>query len=118
MINLKEVLHSFSDEKQQDFIIYLNKKNKRKDSKDSQLVSLLLSDNLSSKEVSEKLYGIQNKVALHALRKRLFQSLINFTANISMKEENSIDVKLMKYLLSARNFLQKGHVKIGYQILF
>ncbi|MGJ8743142.1 hypothetical protein [Polaribacter sp.] len=118
MINLKEVLHSFSDEKQQDFIIYLNKKNKRKDSKDSQLVSLLLSDNLSSKEVSEKLYGIQNKVALHALRKRLFQSLINFTANISMKEENSIDVKLIKYLLSARNFLQKGHIKIGYQILY
>ena len=76
-----------------------------------QLVRLLLQDNFSSKEISENLYNKQNKVALHALRKRLFQSLIDFTANLSMKEENSIDIQLIKYILSARSFLKKGQIK-------
>ncbi|WP_405604996.1 hypothetical protein [Polaribacter sp. Asnod1-A03] len=117
MINIKEILTTFPQQQQQDFIAFLIKKNKRKDTKNVQLVKLLLIDNLSSVEVSEKLYGKQNKAALHALRKRLFKSLIDFTANLSIKEENSIDMQLIKYILSARNFLQKGQIKIGYQIL-
>ena len=117
MINLKEVLSTFTKEQQQDLIIFLDKRNKRKDAKNGQLVKLLLEDHLSSTEISHKLYGKQNKVALHALRKRLFQSLIDFTANMSMKEENSIDILLIKYILSARSFLKKGQTKVGYQIL-
>ncbi|MCH3885135.1 hypothetical protein [Tenacibaculum aquimarinum] len=117
MINLKEVLSTFNEDKQQELLSYLDKKNKRKDAKNIQLVKLLLSDRLSSTEISDKLYGKQNKAALHALRKRLFQSLIDFTANLSIKEENSIDMKLIKYILSARNFLLKGQIKVGYQIL-
>jgi hypothetical protein len=117
MINLKEILNTFSDEQQQDFLLYLDKKNKRKDAKNCQLVKLIISDNLSSVEISNKLYGKQNKAALHALRKRLFQSLIDFTANMSMKEENSIDIKLIKYIISARSFLQKGQFIIGFKVL-
>jgi len=117
MINLKKVLSTFTTEQQQDFLSYLDKKNKRKDAKNCLLVKLLLKDNMSSSEISNKLYGKQNKVALHALRKRLFQSLIDFTANISMKEENSIDILLIKNILSARYFLKKGQIKVGYQIL-
>ncbi|WP_282073774.1 hypothetical protein [Polaribacter atrinae] len=117
MINLKKVLSTFTTEQQQDFLSYLDKKNKRKDAKNCLLVTLLLEDNMSSSEISNKLYGKQNKVALHALRKRLFQSLIDFTANTSMKEENSIDILLIKNILSARYFLKKGQIKVGYQIL-
>ncbi|GAB7256416.1 hypothetical protein [Polaribacter sp. OB-PA-B3] len=117
MINLKEILETFTKENRKEFILYLEKKNKRKGVKNIQLVRLLLSDNFSSTEISLKLYGKQNKVALHALRKRLFKSLIDFTANLSMREENSIDIQLIKYILSARNFLKKGQIKVGYQIL-
>ncbi|MFK8060564.1 MAG: hypothetical protein AB8B78_10785 [Polaribacter sp.] len=117
MINIKEILNTFTKEKQQEFILFLEKKNKRKDAKNTQLVQLLVTDSFSSKEISEELYGKQNKVALHALRKRLFQSLIDFSANVSIKEENSIDIQLIKHILSARSFLQKGQIKIGYQIL-
>lgn len=117
MINLKAILTSFTDEKQQEFIIYLDKKNKRKDAKNIQLVHLLLTDNLSSKEICIKIYGTDNKAALHALRKRLFQSLIDFTANSNLKEENSIDMQLIKFIISARTFLQKGQFDIGYKIL-
>ncbi len=117
MVNLKEVIYTLNKEKQQEFISFLDKKNKRKDAKNIELVTLLLTKNLSSKELNISLYGKENKVAFHALRKRLFQSLIDFTANISMSEENSTDILLIKQLISARAFLKKGQYKIGYQIL-
>jgi hypothetical protein len=117
MIHLNKILRTLNKDKQQEFINYLDKKNKRKDAKNIQLVKLLLADNFSSQEISEKIYGTQNKVALHALRKRLFQSLIDFTANTSIKEENSLDIRLIKYIIAARNFLQKEQIEVGYQIL-
>ena len=117
MINLNDILKTLNDDKQQEFITYLDKKNKRIDAKNIQFVKLLVADNYSSQEISEKIYGKQNKVALHALRKRLFQSLIDFTANTSIKEENSLDIKLIKYIIAARNFLHKNQIEVGYQIL-
>lgn len=117
MVDLKEIINSFTQEKQQEFINYLDKKNKRKDAKNIQLVKLLLFDNLSSTEICTQLYNKDNKVALHALRKRLFLSLIDFTANFTIKEENSIDMEMIKYILSARTFLKKGLYKVGGKIL-
>ena len=117
MINLKQVLSSFTDEKQKEFINYLEKKNKRKDAKNIALTKLLLHDNYSSKEMSEKLYGKQNIVALHALRKRLLNAIIDFSANSSFKEESSLNIKLIKQIVSARRFLEQEQIKIGYQIL-
>jgi hypothetical protein len=117
MIDLKEILHSFTSEKQQEFIHYLDKKNKRKDAKNIKLVKLLAFDNLSSKEISLKLYKKDNKVALHALRKRLFESIIDFTANTNIKEENSIDMQMIKYILAARTLLKKQQYEVGYKIL-
>lgn len=117
MIHIKEILIAFTKEEQEEFILFLSKKNKRKDVKNIELVKLLLSDHFSSKEIAEKLYGKQNKVALHALRKRLFTSLLDFTANLSIQQETSLDIQLIKYIISARSFLKKGQIKIAYQIL-
>lgn len=117
MINLKEIIISFPEEKQQELISYLEKKNKRKDAKNIELVKLLITYNLSSKETCKILYKKDNKPALHALRKRLFQSIIDFTANINLKEENSIDMQLIKFIIAARSFLEKELITIGFQIL-
>ncbi|WP_445750120.1 hypothetical protein [Polaribacter sp.] len=117
MINLKEIIHSFTLEKQQEFISFLEKKNKRTDTKNIQLIKLLIANELSSKEICHQLYKADNKIAFHALRKRLFQSIIDFTANTNLKEENSIDMQLIKYIISARTFLLKGQYNIGYKIL-
>ena len=117
MIDLREIINSFTKEQQQNFVSYLHKKNKRKDAKNVQLVHLLINSEASSKEICIQLYRKDNKVAFHALRKRLFQSLIDFTANSSLKEENSIDIQLIKFILSARTFLQKEQYEVGYKIL-
>ncbi|WP_189663348.1 MULTISPECIES: hypothetical protein [unclassified Polaribacter] len=47
----------------------------------------------------------------------MLDSIINFTANANLKEESSIDMQLITYILSARTFLQKGQFNIGYKIL-
>ena len=117
MINLKEILTSFTEEKQQEFISFLDKKNKRKDAKNIQLTKLLISNTFSQKEICIELYHSENKIAYHALRKRLFQSIIDFTASTNLKEENSTDIQLIKFILSARTFLQKKQYFVGYKIL-
>ncbi|MFK8061344.1 MAG: hypothetical protein AB8B78_14820, partial [Polaribacter sp.] len=114
---IKQIINSFTDDKQQEFIRFLNKKNKRKDAKNVKLIQLLMNESLSSKEISLQLYKKDNKVALHALRKRLFQSIIEFTANINLNDENSIDIQLIKYIVAARAFLKQGQINVGYKVL-
>ncbi|WP_298763962.1 hypothetical protein [uncultured Polaribacter sp.] len=117
MIDLKAIINSLSKEQQQEFLNYLNKKNKRQDAKNVQLVKLLRDKDLSSKEICIQLYKKDNKVAFHALRKRLFDSLIDFSANTSLRKENSIDIHLIKLIVSSRSFMLKKQFKIGFQIL-
>ena len=116
MIEIKEVLCSFEKDEYQEFIRFLKNKNKRNDTKNVELASLLRNTKLSSKEICKNLYK-GNEAAFHALRKRLFTSLIDFTANISIKYEVSTDMQLVKHLIAARNMLKKGFYKTGFYIL-
>ena len=117
MTGLNEIIHTFSLEEQQQFVLFLQKKNKRNDTKNVQLFQLLLEDTLSSDEISIAIYKKVNRDALYALRKRLYQSVIDFTSNLSMEDEVSIDMQIAKYLLAARSFLSKGHYKTAYKVL-
>ncbi len=117
MIDLKEVVSTFSLEEQQGFISYLKKKNKRPDNKNIQLFKLLLDESLSSKDIYITLYNHHRSGAYHALRKRLFQSIINFSANTSLEAENSIQMEVIRYILAARNYLQQKQYKTASKIL-
>lgn len=117
MTDLNTIVSTFSSENEQRFITYLEKKNKRNDTKNIQLFKLLIADELTSKEICRVLYNSANKDAYHALRKRLYQSLIDFIANINLDEENSVDMQIIKYILASRTFLIQKQPKIAYQIL-
>lgn len=117
MTDLNTIVATFSVEDQQRFISYLEKKNKRNDTKNIQLFKLLAEDQLTSKQICETLYDSNKKDAYHALRKRLYQSLIDFIANTNLEEENSVDMQIIKYILASRTFLIQKQPKIGYQIL-
>ena len=93
------------------------KKNKRSDTKNIQLFKLLQNDDLNSEDLCLKLYGSPKKAAYHALRKRLFQSIISFSANSSLEDENSIHMEIIKYILASRNYLQQKHYKTAYKII-
>ena len=117
MTDLNAIVSTFSIEEQQQFIKYLEKKNKRNDTKNIQLFTLLVKEEFSSKELCKAIYESDNKVAYHALRKRLYQSLIDFIANTNLEEENSIDMQIIKYILASRTFLINKQAKIAYAIL-
>ncbi len=117
MIDLKAITLTISEDDQQRFIQFLEKKNRRNDTKNIQLFKLLRNDKLDSKTICQTLYKDNNKVAYHALRKRLYQSLIDFTANISLEEENSIEMQAIKYILAARSCFVNNQPKVAYAIL-
>ncbi len=117
MTNLNDIISTFSYEDQQRFVTYLDKKNKRSDTKNIQLFNLILNHDLSSNDICIKLYGALKKDAYHALRKRLYQSIIDFIANNSLQDENSIDMQIIKYILAARSFLKHNQYKVAYKIL-
>ena len=116
-MNLTAIVSTFTLEEQHRFISYLEKKNKRNDIKNIQLFKLLAKNELSSNELCFKLYKSHRKNAYHALRKRLYQSLIDFIANTNLQAENSVDMILIKYLLASRTFLLYNKPKIAYKIL-
>ena len=112
-----DIVFSLNNEEKLRFIEYLSSKNRRKDTKNIQLFKLLSSGEYDTTIICQKLYGRLNRSAYHALRKRLFESLIDFTANISLDEESSIEMQVIKYLLAARAFLLQKNYKIAYKIL-
>ncbi|RKE91999.1 hypothetical protein [Ichthyenterobacterium magnum] len=116
-MNIEAIISTFSNEEQQRFISYLEKKNKRNDTKNIQLFKLLTKEELSSTAICQKLYKNNKKGAYHALRKRLYQSLIDFIANINLEEENSIDMQIIKYILASRTFLLHKKPIVAYKIL-
>lgn len=117
MTDLNAIVSTLSSEDEQRFVNYLEKKNKRNDTKNIQLFKLLAENQLTSKEICKHIYKSDNKDAYHALRKRLYQSLIDFIANINLEEENSVDMQIIKYILASRTFLIHKKPKIAYQIL-
>ncbi|WP_075340310.1 hypothetical protein [Tenacibaculum agarivorans] len=116
-MSLETVISSFSTDDYSRFLTFLNKKNKRTDVKNIELFRLVYTGELSSQEMCEQLYPNQKKDAYHALRKRLYESLIDFLASINLEEENSEKVEVIKYILVARSFLEQGQLVLGFKLL-
>ena len=117
MTDLNQIVSTFSSDEQQQFINYLERKNKRKDTKNIQLFKLLSKHDLDSKSICIKLYKTNNKDAYHALRKRLYQSIIDFTANTNLSEESSENMQIIKLILASRAFLFQRQYKVAYKLL-
>ena len=117
MTNLNEIVSTLSSEDQQHFIMFLERKNTRSDTKNVQLFKLLIKNELNSKEVCLKLYKAYKKEAYHALRKRLYSSIIDFIANLSLEEDKIIDMQIIKYILASRTFLLHKQYKVAFNIL-
>ncbi len=116
MIAIDMIISQFSTEEQQEFVKYLSYKNKRHDTKNIQLFKLLMA-NHSAKEIPQKLYGTDNKTAYHALRKRLWSSLLDFMATQSLTHEVSVELDITKRILVARNLLQQKQFKTAFNVL-
>ena len=117
MNDLKQIISTLSSDEQQQFISFLEKKNKRNDAKNIQLFKLLSKDDLDSSSICIKLYNSNKKDAYHALRKRLYQSIIDFIANVNLSEENSVNMQIIKLILASRTFWFHRQYKVAYKLL-
>tara|TARA_R110001632_G_scaffold78643_7_gene176322 strand:+ start:1666 stop:3147 length:1482 start_codon:yes stop_codon:yes gene_type:complete len=102
---LKTLINTLSLEEIQSFKAYLGRRNKRADTKNTQLLALLQKDELP-KKIDVILYGKPNRNAYHALSKRLHDNLIDFIASRSFETESSEELQVLKLLLSARIFYE------------
>ncbi len=116
-MNLNAIISSLSVDDYTRFTTYLHKKNRRTDVKNVQLFKLIYANELSSEAIFRTIYPTGKRDAYHALRKRLYDSLIDFLAALNLEEENSEKIAVIKYILVARSFLQQQEFASGFKLL-
>ncbi|MGG8497775.1 hypothetical protein ACQY1Q_15295 [Tenacibaculum sp. TC6] len=117
MKQLRQIISSFSEEQQQGFLLFLEKRNKRTDTKNILLFKLAQKGETSTEQICYELYGAHKREAFYTLKQRLYDSLIDFIAHTKIQGENSVDMLLIKYILAARDFLFHQNYKAAFKIL-
>ncbi len=116
MNTISSIISILNTEERREFISLLKKKNKRNDTKNVALFKLLES-NHSLKDVDLLLYKKPSKGAYHALSKRLYDSLIDFIASKSFKNEANEEIEALKLLVVSRIFFEHKQYLIGFKII-
>lgn len=115
-MEISTLILSFSPEESSAFKNYLRSKNKRLDSKNIDLYTLLRKETPIA-TIDTILYGKPNRNAYHALSKRLQDSLIDFIATRSFETETSDDMQVYKWILTARILYEKELYKPAKKLL-
>ncbi len=115
MTTILSIIDTLSEENKREFVSYLQKKNRRGDSKNIKLFKLINSG--KTKNLDTALYGKPSRNAYHALCKRLQDNLIDFIAAKSFSEETGDEMEILKLLLAARIFFEHKKNKIAFKTL-
>lgn len=111
---LQEVIQMMNSDDSKAFVDYLELKNKRKDVSNTKLFELLKTDDITG---IKKLYSGKNKDAYHAVRKRLYDTLVEFMANRSFENDTSQEHEVLRLLVVGRVFLEHGLNKAAFKCL-
>ncbi|WP_156339973.1 hypothetical protein [Nonlabens sp. YIK11] len=115
MNDLIVLIRSMQSDEAEDFIAFAKAKNQRSDVKNIKLFDLIRSG--VRRDLDLKIYGKRNNNALNALKNRLKENLIDFTASRGFSNESLEELQLLKLLLAARIFLEKEQFSIGFKTL-
>ena len=115
-MDISNIILSFSTEESSAFKSYLRAKNKRLDSKNIELYTLLRKETPIT-TIDTILYGKPNRNAYHALSKRLQDSLIDFIATRSFETETSEDMQVYKWILASRILYEQSQHKPAKKLL-
>jgi len=112
---LHEVIHLINDEDNKAFIAYLSKKNKRKDVGNIALLNSIKTDDIN---VKKKSFPDKKSIdAHHALRKRLYDSLVEFLSNRTFENDTSEEHAVLRLLVVSRLFFEHKLTKAAYKCL-
>ncbi len=117
MNDLQSIISELNEEEQRLFVKHLQQKNKRSDTKNVQLFKHYASGPIQSEVLAKALYGKDNRPALHALRKRVYESLIDFIASRNLQEESSEETQIRKEVLAGQYFLKHKQYTTGFKTL-
>ncbi|MBE9584668.1 hypothetical protein IM792_09445 [Mucilaginibacter sp. JRF] len=115
MDSLSELINLLNTADKQLFRQYLQRKNKRNDVKNLQLLDLIETDDIAS---LNKLYTSQkNNDAYHALRKRLQDSLLLFLSQKTFENSHSETYDALRLVVVGRFLLENDVPKIAFKCL-
>jgi len=109
------IIKTFSEDDKREFLLYLQKKNRRGDTKNTHLFKLIAKG--VTQDLDLRLYRKPSKNAYYALCKRLQDSLIDFVASKGFAGETSEELEILKLLLASRIFFEHRQYKIGFKTL-
>lgn len=112
---IKTIISLLSEEEKREFLLFLQKKNRRGDTKNIKLFKLINAG--KTKDLDLLLYGKPSKNAFHGLCKRLQDSLIDFVATRSFAGETSEELEILKLLLASRIFFEHRRYPLAFKTL-
>jgi hypothetical protein len=112
---LEEISNMMNEAEKKAFIQHLSKKNKRKDTGNIELFNSLKTDDIKFKK---KLLGDKKSTdAYHALRKRLYDSMIHFMATRSFENDTSEENTILRFIVVSRLFFEHKLIKTAFKCL-
>lgn len=115
MKGLIAIIEALSSDEKRDFLVQLQRKNRRTDTKNLKLFKLIDAGKTDNLDIV--LYGKVAKNSFHALCKRLQDNLIDFVASRSFDGETSEELEILKLLLASRIFFEKNQNRIAVKTL-
>ncbi|WJS96563.1 hypothetical protein NYQ10_08895 [Flavobacterium johnsoniae] len=112
---LQEIADIMNETDKKAFIQYLSKKNKRKDVSNIDLFESLITDDINNKK--KFLKDKKSTNAYHALRKRLYDNMIDFMANRSFENDTSQENTVLRLLVVSRLFFEHKLIKTAFKCL-
>lgn len=112
---LEEISNVMNEAEKKAFIQYLSKKNKRKDTGNIELFNSLKTDDINNKK--KFLKNKKSIDAYHALRKRLYDNMIDFMANRSFENDTSQENTILRLIVVSRLFFEHQLIKTAFKCL-
>ncbi|WP_289665256.1 hypothetical protein [Flavobacterium panacagri] len=112
---LQEIANMMNDSEKKAFINYLSRKNKRKDVGNIELFNSLKTDDIKNKK--NILEDKKSNDAYHALRKRLYDNIIDFMANRSFENDTSQENATLRLIVVSRLFFEHKLIKTAFKCL-
>ncbi|KQW99222.1 hypothetical protein ASC72_09020 [Flavobacterium sp. Root420] len=112
---LHEISNMMNENDKKAFIHYLSKKNKRKDTGNIALFNSLKTDDIkfNKKNLQDK----KSVDAYHALRKRLYDNMIDFMANRNFENDTSQENAILRLIVVSRLFFENKLEKTAFKCL-
>lgn len=114
MNNIEDIIYLLKTDDRKAFTSYLRKKDRRGEGRSVQLYKIIETDDINS---LKKLYPDENNDAYHALRKRLYDSLVEFMANQTFTTNTAGAHEVLRLLVVSRFFLEHKLTKTAFKCL-